>query len=238
MAVDTPEETLDASRPVSLADAVREKIERMILGGSIPAGGRLNENALAAELQVSRGPVREAARSLEQAGLVTIIPHRGVFVRKISLEEALHLYDVRAGLARTAGRLVATNVTGPQIDALYALLDEMEQARTAPDHEAYYLANETFHSQLMEGADNPRLFAIDEGIAKELRNFMKRGVLGPSRRRISNLQHRKILECVASGDAEGAGYAYELHVITGKKRMLDSLAVDDERIETIRKKTA
>ena len=229
MAAGVPEETVETTRKVSLADAVRDKIERMILGGIIPAGGRLNENALAAELQVSRGPVREAARSLEQAGLVTIVPHRGVLVRKMSLDEAVHLYDVRAGLARTAGRLVAINVTGPQIDALYALYDEMEQARNAQDHDAYYLVNETFHSRLMETAANPRLFAIDEGIAKELRNFVKRGVLGTSRQRISNLQHRKILESVAIGDAEGAGYAYELHVITGKQRMLGSLGGDDAR---------
>ena len=229
MTVDASEGTVDTSRKASLADAVREKIERMILGGAIPAGGRLNENALATELHVSRGPVREAARSLEQAGLVTIVPNRGVFVRNISLDEALNLYDVRAGLARAAGRLVAVNVTGPQIDALYALYDEMEQARNAHDHDAYYSANETYHSRLMEAAANPRLFAIDEGIAKELRNFTKRGVLGASRQRISNLQHRKILESVAIGDAEGAGYAYELHVITGKQRMLDSLSGDDGR---------
>ena len=229
MTVETREGTVDTSRKASLANAVREKIERMILGGAIPAGGRLNENALATELHMSRGPVREAVRSLEQAGLVTIVPHRGVFVRKISLEEALHLYDVRSGLARAAGRLVALNITGPQIDALYALYDEMELTRNADDHDAYYLANETFHSRLMEAAANPRLFAIDEGIAKELRNFMRRGVLGTSRQRISNLQHRKILESVAIGDAEGAGYAYELHVITGKQRMLGSLGGDDAR---------
>ena len=86
---------------------VRDRIEHMILSGELKAGEHLNENALAAELNVSRGPIREATRSLADAGLLTIMRNRGAFVREISLEDVLHVYDVRAGLASVAGRLAA-----------------------------------------------------------------------------------------------------------------------------------
>ena len=89
----------ETSKPESLARPVREQLEGMILRGELRAGERLNENALATKLNVSRGPVREAARLLSEAGLVTVIHNRGVFVREIKLEEVLHVYDVRAGLA-------------------------------------------------------------------------------------------------------------------------------------------
>ena len=208
---------------VSLTDVVRQRLEDMILKGAIPAGERLNENALASEMKVSRGPVREAVRSLEQAGLVEIVRNRGVFVRKVSLAETLHLYDVRSGLARIAGRLLALRASSAQIDELTALWEDMEQARRAQDTDGFHEINLTFHGQLVAFAGNPRLMAVDEGIGKELRLFLWRGLFGASRLRVSNLQHREILDAVIEGDEEKAGSAFERHVIMGKQRMLDNV---------------
>ena len=208
----------------SLTMIVREKIERMILSGEIPAGARLNENALAAQFDVSRGPVREATWSLEQAGLVKIIRNRGVFVTEISLEDALHLYDVRSGLARIAGRLLAGRATAEQIGVLNALHDSLEQARLAQDQAAYNEGNRQFHAKLLEFTGNSRLIGYHETTEKELRLFVRRGVLGPARLRLSNREHRKILDCIIEGDAEGAAAAFERHILNGKQRMLESLS--------------
>ena len=80
----------------------------MILSGELRAGERMNELALATRLGVSRGPVREAARTLERDGLVTSIVNQGVFVRQISIEEAAELYDLRAVIVGYAcGRLAS-----------------------------------------------------------------------------------------------------------------------------------
>jgi DNA-binding GntR family transcriptional regulator len=222
MQVEAP---LDTDRPdgESLTTVIREKIERMILSGDIPAGQRLNENALASELNVSRGPIREATRSLENAGLVEIVRNRGVFVRQISLEDALHLYDVRAGLARVAGRLLAGRATSEEIAALQETHEKMEQAREAQDQPAYNQGNRLFHSQLVTFAGNPRLTNYHETTNKELRLFVRRGVLGPARLRISNREHEAILDAVVQGDAGAAADAFERHILNGKQRMLDSL---------------
>ncbi len=165
----------------SLTTLVRDEIERMILDGEIAAGERLNENALAASLNVSRGPVREATWSLEQAGLVKIVRNRGVFVRKISLEDALHLYDVRSGLARIAGRLAASRVTEEQIAGLQAVYDNLEKAREITDQRAYHEGNRQFHAKIVEIAANPRLSSYHETIEKELRLFVRQSVRGPER---------------------------------------------------------
>jgi DNA-binding GntR family transcriptional regulator len=211
-------------KAASLTMIVRETIERMILSGKIPAGARLNENALAAQLAVSRGPIREATRSLEQAGLVKIIRNRGVFVTEISLEDALHLYDVRSGLARIAGRLLASRVTAEQIDILTAIHDSLERAQAAQDQAAYNEGNRLFHTKLVEFSGNDRLIGYHETTEKELRLFVRRGVLGPARLRLSNSEHRQILDCVVDGDVEGAAAAFERHILNGKQRMLESLS--------------
>src|SRR5919112_4175651 len=98
-------------RTESLTSLIRRELELMIETGELKAGDRLNENALAARLGVSRGPVREACRGLEQSGLVDVVVNRGVFIREVSSREAAELYELRAVLYGLAGRLLAPIVT-------------------------------------------------------------------------------------------------------------------------------
>jgi DNA-binding GntR family transcriptional regulator len=75
---------------------VQAEIERLILAGDLAPGAKLTEAMLADRLGVSRGPMREAFRILEEAGLVRLEKNRGVFVRSIPLQEAMEIYDLRA----------------------------------------------------------------------------------------------------------------------------------------------
>ena len=89
-------ENIARRRQRTLVLDVRDELERMILDGEFKSGERLDENGLARQLGVSRGPVREAARSLEREGLVDAVANQGVFVRQLAIEDALELYDLRA----------------------------------------------------------------------------------------------------------------------------------------------
>jgi DNA-binding GntR family transcriptional regulator len=218
-----PPAIVETAKSESLTRAVREQIEGMIMRGEIGAGERLNEIVLATKLRVSRGPIREATRLLAEAGLVTMIHNRGAFVREINLEEVLHIYDVRAGLAYTAGRLAAIRAAGPQIAKLRELWQQMEDVIASQDSDAYYDFNRRFHSKIFEFAGNPRLIDFNDITEREVFLFLRRGVVGPSRPKISNKQHLEILEAIAAGDEVAAARAFENHVITGKQRMLDSL---------------
>src|SRR5271169_6787142 len=95
----TPEsQAIELLQSHSLTTLVQREVERMILAGDIASGDKLNEADIAARLGVSRGPVREAFRALEESGLVRTEKNRGVFVRVIAIEEADEIYEVRAAL--------------------------------------------------------------------------------------------------------------------------------------------
>jgi DNA-binding GntR family transcriptional regulator len=202
---------------------VRDRIEHMILSGELKAGEHLNENALAAELNVSRGPIREATRSLADAGLLTIMRNRGAFVREISLEDVLHVYDVRAGLASVAGRLAALRATPEGVAELQDLWDRMEVARIERDSDEYYELNRQFHARIVEMTGNPKLIEFHEATERDVFLFLRRGVTGPTRIDTSNRQHKEMLDAIAAGDEQAAAKAFERHVVAGKQRMLDTL---------------
>lgn len=207
----------------SAAENFRRILLDRILKGELIPGERINENQLAAEFHTSRGPIREALRTLEQANLVEVVHNRGVFVRKLEIKDALHLYDVRAALGYMAGKLLARRATAEQIQALRGLHEEMEQARLAKDVVLYAELNERFHATLMQFTGNPRLIEWAESIDRELRQVLRGGVAGPSRLRASNDQHLSIIEMIDSGDAQAAALAFEEHITSGKARALDSL---------------
>lgn len=204
-----------------LGSEVHRRIEALVLNGVIPAGARINELQLAAQLKVSRGPVREALRALEHTGLLVAIPNRGVFVRNVELADALDLYEIRAGLASVAGRLLARRITKPQITKLRATFERMERACTARDVNAYYAANLDFHTQIIEFAGNPRLTAISEAMRNELQLYLRDAVIGPAQLKESQMEHRAILEAIIEGNARAAGAAFEAHILSGKQRMLE-----------------
>jgi DNA-binding GntR family transcriptional regulator len=211
------------SRHGHLGGAARARIEQLVLTGAIAAGERINELKLAREFDISRGPVREALRALEHAGLLLAVPNRGVFVKKVDLADALHLYDVRAGLARVTGRLAAQRASRAQAAKLRATFTHMERAARARDTAAFYSSNLDFHSQLIEFAANPRLTAMSEAVRNELQLYLRDAVVGPAQLKISQAEHRAILEAVVEGDAEAAGAAFEAHILAGKQRMLEYL---------------
>src|SRR5262245_43228518 len=98
MATPSPSAAIELLQSHSLTTLVQHELERRSLAGELAPGDKLNEADIAGALNVSRGPVREAFRALEQAGLVRTEKNRGVFVRQVSIREADEIYEVRAGL--------------------------------------------------------------------------------------------------------------------------------------------
>ena len=99
----------------SLTTVVQQEIERAILAGEYEPGAKLIEATLADKMGVSRGPVREAFRMLEEAGLLRNEKNRGVFVRAIPIEEAMEIFDLRAAMDQMVGRQLAASITPAQL---------------------------------------------------------------------------------------------------------------------------
>lgn len=216
---------------VSLTTRVQAAIESMIMSGELRGGESVNEVALSEKFGTSRGPLREACRALAQEGLLVAIPNRGVFVRELDLREALEVYDIRSALDELLGRLIAERVTDAQVDELNHLIAEMDQAATDKDMERYYPVNVEFHNRLLAFADNRRLERLYRSLVKELHLFRRKGLLQSGSMRISNEEHRRIVQTIAERDPIAAGVGMKSHVLSAKQRLL--AAVEAERAQQI-----
>ena len=208
----------------SRLDEIRDQVRAMIANGTLKPGERVNEQALAAQLGVGRNSAREALRLLERSGLVRITPNRGAEVCKITLEEALDLYDVRAGLAQAAGRLVASRLAAVEEATLLALVHDMGQAVAQRDGARYTDLNTTFHKQLMAATRNSRLIDVNARIEDELSLYLHKGVYTVAQMQGSLLEHERIVDAVRNGRIAEAAEAFESHVLNGKRRMLDTVS--------------
>jgi DNA-binding GntR family transcriptional regulator len=209
---------LEIVRTRSLSSLVAQEIERLILSGTLAAGERLNEQSLATRLGVSRGPVREAVRGLERSGLVVAVRNQGSYVRQVSAEEALEIYDLRAALTGLACARLAEGATRAQLAALRAIVKRMEEARRADDPPAYYAANLDFHAALLAHGAGPRGRRLYAELGNELHLFRRRALVQAENMRESNAEHAAILRAIAAGDAPAARAAGEAHIAGGKRR--------------------
>jgi phosphonate utilization transcriptional regulator len=204
----------------SLATVVQQEIERAILAGEYPPGSQLIEVTLAEKMGVSRGPIREAFRMLDEAGLVRTEKNRGVFVKAIPIEEAIEIFDLRAAMDQMVGRKLATEATPQQLKELRELVDAMKKAAKADDTYQYHLLNLKFHDRLVEMTGNSKLVAIYRKLIKELSLFRRLNLSEGWKMPVSANEHQKILKAIASKDADAAGQAMYEHAMQSKERTI------------------
>lgn len=220
--VEKPRE-IDLLKTKSLPTLVQEEIIRMIREGELSTGDKLNEVALASRLGVSRGPVREAFRTLVESGMLRQERNRGVFVRTLTVDEAIEIYAVRKSLERLVGESVAARVTDEEIADLERLVERMEAAARSRDIRRYYPLNLAFHETLLELSGNGKLIAMSRRLIDELHLFRRRSLVQGGGMAVSNDEHRRILTAVAGRDPKAAGEALAGHVEEAQTRLLKSL---------------
>lgn len=213
-----PHPTIALLQSSSLASVVQQEVERAILAGEYAPGSKLIEATLATRMGVSRGPVREAFRMLEEAGLVRTEKNRGVFVRDIPMDEAVEIFDLRAAMDELVGRQLAASITPAQLKEIKGMVDAMEKAAKAQDAREYHLLNLRFHDRLVEMAGNRKVTAIYRKLIKELSLFRRLNLAENWLMPVSAGEHRAIVKAIASGDPEAAGRAMFQHVMDSKQR--------------------
>jgi DNA-binding GntR family transcriptional regulator len=222
---------LRARRAKSLSSMAAEELERMIINGELQSGDRINESTLAQMFGISRGPIREACRSLEKSGLVRVVTNRGVFVREMSVAQAAEIYDVRAHLFGLAGRLAASRATKRDLADLFAMVEEMERAK---DIDAYYPLNVAFHGRLVELSGNSRLAELYKTLSKELHLFRRRGLVQGESMVSSNREHVRMIEALQNHNADLAEREMVRHIQAGKARLLKGAEKQSSAAEKIR----
>jgi len=219
---------LDLLRSVTLSGLVEKEILRGIKSGELTVGTKLNEIELAKRLGVSRSPVREAFRALEEAGLVRLEKNRGVFIRDLSDEEAAELYEVRAGLDEMAGRLLAPRVTPEQIAELDGLLGQLETSSTSGGINRYFELNLAFHDRVVEMTGNVTLLGLYRQVVNRMHLLRRRGFSLAGSSAASHAEHRVILDALGTRDAESTARAMRQHVQHGFERALTAHHLAEE----------
>jgi phosphonate utilization transcriptional regulator len=222
MATPAPQPAVRSNRARrgSLASDVREDLERRILEGLLVPGERLVEEDVADRLEVSRGPVREAFRALEQAGLVRTEKNRGVFVREVRLEDADEIYEVRAGMDELIGRLAASRLTAARLAELRGMLARMEVSARTEDVKAYFPLNVAFHDLLARCTGNRTLIASYRLLVNQLHLYRRETLArGPGSFTTSTREHLQIVDALASGDGVHAGRLLYAHAMESRERL-------------------
>lgn len=220
---DRGEDELSVVRRVSLTRALEKHLERLITEGELAPGERLNENQLALRFGTSRGPLREATRTLEAKGFLESVRNRGVFVRQLTLHEALEIYDLRAALFGLAGRLVAQRMNDAILRKLTDLVNAMEEVAAQSDFEAYYPLNLSFHGAIVEASGNETLVHEYQRFVKKMHLYRERSLVQGGGLAVSNREHAEMLASLAAGDPDRAHTTHWLHVERAKHRLISAV---------------
>jgi phosphonate utilization transcriptional regulator len=211
--------------PIALLQAhtlpalVQRELTRLILAGALKAGAKLNEVYVAERLGVSRGPVREAFRALEESGLVRLEKNRGVFVREVTPAEAEEIFELRALLDEFAGRRAAERATATDVAALTSIVDRMASAAEVGDADTCFDLNLAFHDRIVALAGNAKLAVLYRRLVNELALARRAAFEQAGTLPRSILEHRAIVATIASGDAEAAARRLREHVMASRERV-------------------
>jgi phosphonate utilization transcriptional regulator len=209
----------------SLPGLVQAEIEQLILSGELVVGRRINESDLALRFGMSRGPIREALRALEESRLVRSEKNRGVFVREVSIDEADEIYDVREALDQLIGQRVAERTTPEQLRDMQTVVAAMDDATAVQDIKRYHALNLKFHDMLVDFAGNARLTETYRLLTKGLLLFRLRGLQDGGGFSVSNTEHKAVVEAIAARDSARAGRLLRRHAVESRARMHKAAAV-------------
>jgi len=225
---------IELLRENSLAMLAQRELERRIVSGEIAVGAKLNEVDIANALGVSRGPVREAFRALDQAGLVRVEKNRGVFVRQVSLEEANEIYEVRAALEGLIGRLAAQRIDVDELEQLRAIVKKMAVLDKSRKAEAYFALNLEFHELVARAARNAALLTHYRRVVNELDLYRRETLTRNSDSiGVSTREHEAIVGALAKGDDRLTERLLVEHVLRSRERLHGALAAKPARASRV-----
>ena len=218
MSTEAAPETAD---PRVLTDHVVERLEQLILGGRYQPGEKLREQVLAGELGVSRGPLREAIRTLEGRRLLERTPRAGVRVVGVSPSDLEQILVAREALEGMAARQAAENMTGAEVNALRQTVSALQShPEDAPGAVFSAGPDNDFHRLIAKGSRNRWLENL---LVKDVYTLLRLYRVQAARRpdvTDSMAEHHAIINRIHARDGEGAEAAMRLHLRGSRARML------------------
>lgn len=203
---------------------VQDELRRLIVDGYFEPGQHLSDRALQDTFNVSRTVVREAVRQLEAEGLIETFPHRGSFVRVVTVEEARQIYDVRCVLEAFAASGFARNATDAQIDALESVLNEFRTAIEAGEDDARLIKlKQKFYAILMQGCGNAHVEQMLGHLLNRNTQLRRMSMSAPNRLQYTVTELESLINAIRKRDEQAAWAATVLHVRNAARVALDIL---------------
>jgi DNA-binding GntR family transcriptional regulator len=202
-----------------LRHAVLEAVRARIVAGAWEQGERLFEDQIAAELGVSRNPVREALQALQGEGFVVLEPRRGARVAVVSAEQARELFEVREVLEGLAAALAATRRTDDELARMRAIVRVGRDAAECGRLAELPSLNTQFHHLLTATAANTMLAETIERLRHLIEWIYSHRIA--QRAPLSWLEHEQIVEAIATGDAATAERVARAHIAQARAAYLD-----------------
>lgn len=196
-------------RPAPLRHAVFDALVEMVVSGELQPGQHLVENDLAAQLGVSRQPIREALLRMHNDGWVDMRPSLGAFVHMPTDSEAEQLFDVRNLLEVESARLAARQATPEQVEHLHTLQRDGEKALADRDQDAMVSANAALHAYIAQMSGNKVLSDMIASVDRRVRWFYTAVVL--TRAKDSWAEHAEIIGAISSQNSRLAGDLMRRH---------------------------
>lgn len=207
----------------TLTDAATRVIRERILAGSLPAGEPLRQEALAAELGVSRIPLREALQRLEAEGLVALIPHRGAVVAELPTADALELFELRSLIESDLIHRATGRSTPSDHMAVKRAAAEFEAALSQGDVASLGQANFQFHLALYRPAMRPRTVEVYRQLHQQCDRLLRLQLTLTDGGDQAVREHAGIADAVTRGDAEAAARLTHHHILGAGQRLVRTL---------------
>jgi DNA-binding GntR family transcriptional regulator len=202
---------IEKSKP--LYDQVYETIRANILSGKFPYEERINEIHLSQELNISRGPIRESIRRLEQEGLLVRNGKNQVYPYRPSVEDLVYIYQCRTVLEGLAAELAAKNATDEERESLKIIISgTKELADQSSENDQLVKLNSAFHDQIIAMSRNPRLEQQTTQLRSLTYLYRALNTEGPIRRKQIYEEHNAIYEAIYTGQPDLARKCMGTHI--------------------------
>lgn len=189
---------VELNKPIR--EATYEKLKHAIIMGEIPAGSRLIETVYAANMHISRTPLREAFRKLELDGLVDYEARRGVVVRAFTMEDIEETYAIRNALMMLIIPSIFENVKNEDIEKLSGILDSMDISQEAADSDSLAVYNRMFHKTIEHISDKKRILRVIDSQEEYIMRFSHIAIASVVRRSGAHSEHHQMVRYLKEKD--------------------------------------
>ena len=198
-----------------------KNIKKLIIDGVLLQGARVNEVEVSNRLNMSRGPIRESLRILNQEGLVTYVPRKGMFVTTLEKKDIEEIYDIRFYLEKNAVELGFHNISNETIERLEVILDKMESASQKQQKNELVQLDYEFHEVIISLPKYKRLSHNWNSYTAQIELiFAEIFRLGTEKVEDIPHAHRLVLDTLKAGDKRAFIEELEKHYLAGKEKLI------------------